>query len=153
LIIALRESCNLIYLDCLTYTQTLISLNESVWDNHVSFNPLYLSISPNNEILLVCTDKNAIIAYRSNTSERIGVFVGHNCGEYGKPRVVWDHSGDYFYINSDGEHCIYVYSLFDKKVIDVLHGHNGLVKDITIHPINRIIGSASFDHNGIIWKR
>ena len=150
-IVSLRDTYNLIYINVETFEQHFVSMNENDWDTHCSFSALHLSLSPNNQYLAISTDKNSIIVYKINSSERVRIFVGHNCGEYGKPRIAWDTSSQYLYCNSDGEHWIYIYSLFTEKVVSRLTGHNGIVKDVKCHPINRQIVSGSFDHSVIVW--
>jgi len=53
LIIALRDSHSLCYIDCSTLKSRTVSLNEHVWDTHVSFTPLNLSLSSDRKYLLV----------------------------------------------------------------------------------------------------
>jgi WD40 repeat protein len=154
LIVAVRDSYQLVYVSCIEpHDQRLISMNEADWDTHASFSALQLALSPDEKILAIANDKNAIILIDMLTDQRLQVLVGHNCGEYGKPKLAWDLSGGYLYCNSDGEHGVYVYSLFKGKVVEVLSGHAGLVKDIKSHPHKRSIVTASFDHSVILWHR
>lgn len=67
-------------------------MNEADWDTHASFNSLQISVSPDCKLLAIATDKNSIIVHDLQTNKRLHVLVGHNCGEYGKPRIAWDKS-------------------------------------------------------------
>lgn len=88
------------------------------------------------------------------TSQRLSkVFVGHHASEYSKPRLAWDISEDYFYCTSEGEHIIYLFSVFTGNIKESLRGHSGIVKDISLATDSRMIVSASFDHSVIIWGR
>jgi hypothetical protein len=42
LIISLRDTPHLVYLNTSTYIQRFISLNEASWDLHCSFTPLFM---------------------------------------------------------------------------------------------------------------
>lgn len=162
LIVCVRENYQLGYISFNEqFDIRWVSMNEADWDTHVSFNALAVSISPSQQYLAVANDKHSIILMKPGTSIRLKVLVGHNCSEYGKPKLIWDTSSKYIYINSEGEPCIYVYSIFSGKVIEVLpgarrvgdgKGHEGLVKDICVHESNRKLLSGSFDHNLIVWS-
>ena len=46
LVVALRDVCYLVYINCRTLEQRRVSLNEHAWDTHTSFTPLYLTVMP-----------------------------------------------------------------------------------------------------------
>jgi WD40 repeat protein len=129
-----------------------ISLNVNDWDTHVSFTPLYLSPSPNHKYLLVATDHHQLYLYKHGTNKRLKVLVGHNCGEYGKPVVVWDPTSSYCFINSEEEHGVYVYSIARETMIERLSAHKGLVRSLSYHPQHPYLVTASYDKSLIIWE-
>lgn len=79
LVVAMRDSCHLLYIHCRLSTtdakyefiQRLISLNENIWDLHVSFTPLFLCLSPAGDYLLVTHDKNAHFLVHSSFPEEV----------------------------------------------------------------------------------
>jgi WD40 repeat protein len=153
LVVALRDTAYLVYVHCETLQERHISLNVSSWDTHVSFTPLYLSPCPNNnKYLAIGTDKNMIITLRSGSNQRVRTFVGHNSGDYAKPKISWDSSGRYLYSNSENDSSIYTYSVGSEKVVSHLKGHKGIVRDISCHShFNQVI-SVGHDKTLILWE-
>lgn len=154
LIVGLRGLSSLVYLQIEgTFEQRQVSMNEKEWDTHVSFTPLYLSISPNQKYLLISTDKHMHIIVRLGTNQRVRVLTGHACGDYGKPMALWSNDGKYVYCNSEEEHTVYVYSIAKEKVVDKLRGHSGIIRGIAIHPIRNLLATASYDKSVIVWDQ
>jgi WD40 repeat protein len=152
LIIGLRGVGHLVYLDCDSFEQRLVSLNENAWDTHVSFTPLHLSTSPDGKLLLIATDKSLHFIVRIGTSHRVRTLAGHCCGDYGKPSVSWDCTGDYIFCNSDEDSAVFVYSLASERVVDRLsRGHKGIVRGVACHPSKRLVLSASYDKSLVLW--
>lgn len=151
LIIALRDSSELVYMNCVDFTQRQISLNERAWDSHPSFVPLQLSLSPDRRHLLIATDKSMHIVLQLGTNTRVRTLAAHSMGEFSKPRVCWDVTGCYIYCNSDSDNAVYVYSMVSERVVSKLSGHTGSVRDVAIH--NRCLASCSFDKSVILWSR
>ena len=153
LIIGLRGLPYLIYYNLISDEQREISMNENDWDHHVSFAPLYLSISPNNKYLLIATDKNMHIIVKLGTNVRVRTLTGHGSGDYGKPVAVWDPSGCYVYCNSEEENTLYVYSVARERVIQKLHGHTGIIRGLAVDAVRGLVATASYDKSVILWER
>lgn len=152
-IIALRETHYLIYLNTNTFQEEHITMNEKLWDTHASFTALHLCLSPNEKMILIATDKHFHIVCKLGSNERLRTFCGgHTCGDYGRPRVAWDITSRYIYTNSDGDHSIYIYSVSSEKIIAELTGHAGSIRDIKVHSSKRQFITASFDHSVIVWE-
>ncbi len=152
LVIGLRGVPYLIYLDVTNFEQRSVSINENEWDTHVSFTPLFLSISPDQKYILIATDKNMHIVLRRGTNRRVRTLTGHSCGDYGKPYALWDHTGKYIYCNSEEENALYVYSVASQRVVERLRGHSGIIRAIAVHPQQSIVTTASYDKSVGIWK-
>lgn len=60
---------------------------------HVSFNVLHLSPSPDQRFLLAATDKDRHIVYRAGHHKHERLLVGHSADGFAKPRAAWDASG------------------------------------------------------------
>lgn len=159
MIIGLRDSAHLVYLDCNSFeTQRLVSLNEQEWDTHVSYTPLHLSTSPDGKLLLIATDKSLHYVVHTGTNKRVRTLAGHSCGDYGKPSVAWDCTGRYIYCNSDEDCAVYIYSLASERVVGRLGsaksgggGHKAQVRGVACHPTKRLVLSASYDKSIILW--
>eukprot|EP01033_Poteriospumella_lacustris_P002579 gene2579-1875_t len=152
LIIGLRGLPHLLYIDLNSYTQRCVSLNEHEWDQHVSYVPLALSLSPCKKYLLVATDKHVHLVFRLGTNNRVRIFSGHNAGDYGKPSVAWDASGTYIYSNSEEESAVYVYSLGTQRVERRLTGHNGFIRSLAAHPTQPgFLITGSYDKTVKFW--
>ena len=135
LVIGLRDSCTLVYVPCgeadSSTAARSVSLNERAWDTHASFTPLLLVPSPNEgRLLLVATDKNYHLLFQTGTNRRLRLFADHSCGQYGRPKACWDHTGKYIFCNSELESCIYVYSVAAEKAVRKLTHHTGSVRDL-----------------------
>lgn len=152
LVIALRESSSLLYVNCTTFSQRTVSLNENDWDEHVSFNALALSLSPSGSQLVVSTDKDMHLIVECGSHRRRKLLVGHNCGEYGKPKLAWDSTSSFLLSNSEGDNDIFVFKLATGRIVDRIAGHRGLIKDISVSAGLNMVATASFDHSIIIWK-
>jgi WD40 repeat protein len=152
LIIGLRDTSHLTYLHCSTYDQRFISLNELTWDTHSSFTPLQLVVSPNTKYLLVATDKNFHFMVRVGSNKRLRFFAGgHSSGDYGKPKVSFDHTGKYIYCNNENGSNVTVYSISSEKPVRTLSEHNGSVRDVVCHPSCPLLVTASYDKSVILW--
>jgi hypothetical protein len=57
-VIGLRGASYLTYMNLDSFEIRKISINANAWDTHVSFTPLYLSLSPDMKYLVMATDKN-----------------------------------------------------------------------------------------------
>jgi WD40 repeat protein len=152
LIIGLRDTSHLTYLHCSTYDQRFISLNELTWDTHSSFTPLQLVVSPNRKYLLVATDKNFHFMVKIGCNKRIRFFAGgHSSGDYGKPKVSFDHTGKYIYCNNEDGSSVTVYSISSEKPVRTLSEHDGSVRDVACHPSCSLLITASYDKSAILW--
>ncbi len=88
LVVALRDTHNLVCIKLSDMSQYLFSMNENVWDTHVSFNALFISVHPDRRTFVVCTDKDKHILFRlEENCKRLRIFCEHTCGQYGKPKV------------------------------------------------------------------
>lgn len=151
LVIALRDSLDLIYFNCATFQKQNIPMNVSSWDTHRSITPLVVASSPDGKFILIGTDKNMHIMYQTGTNKRVRTFAGHNSGQYGKPRVAFSNDGKYIYSNSEGENCIYVYSVASEKVEYTLNGHSNIVRDVCSNLIDKSLLSCSYDKSVKYW--
>ena len=163
LIIAARDTKDLIYLSCSDEDlheagagglprRRLVSLNESAWDDHVSFAPLSLALTPNAKHLLVATDHHVHFLTALGDSARVRVFVGHSCGEYGKPRVAFSPCGRFLYSNSEGEGSILVYDVSSCSLLRTMRGaHGAAVKDLSSSE-SGLLASGGFDRAVVLWS-
>ena len=167
-------------------------LNEHSWDTHVSFAPLALALlscpqplsrsSSHQEqdkcgqheveqrqlryqhFLLVATDKHLHFLTPLHHHHRLRRFAGHNCGDYGKPRMAFAPTGQYLYGTSEGDNGVCVWDVASGAVVGWLGGqvgggHTGAVKDICCNRLNRVgsldtdvmVATGSIDHSVIIW--
>lgn len=152
LIVGLRGVSYLVYLQVESGAETTVSMNEHTWDQHVSFTPLYLSVSPNRQYLLIATDNQMHFVLRLHSNQRLRVLSGHTAGAYSKPVAVWDHTGDYVYSNSEEDATLYVYSLCTEKICGKLRGHTGIVRGLCAHPHKALVATASYDKSVVLWN-
>ena len=152
LVLGMRDTAHLTYINCTTFHSREVSLNENAWDTHASFVPLYLAPSPCGGRLLVATDKHMHIVLRTGTNVRLQILSGHSCGDFGKPVVQWDWRGEYVFCNSDNDNLVYVYCMQLGKVVSKLEGHGkGLLRGLAAHPHKSQLLSVSYDRAMILW--
>jgi WD40 repeat protein len=152
LVIALRDTPHLTYLNARTFEQRFISLNEADWDTHCSFTPLHLAVSPNLKYLLVATDKNFHFITAIGASKRLRILAGgHTCGDFGKPKASFDSTGKYVYCNNEDGSGVCVYSISTEKPVRFLTAHHGLVRDVVCHPSLPLLVTGSHDKSVILW--
>lgn len=153
LVLGMRDTAHLTYINCTTFASREVSLNENSWDLHVSFIPLYLAPSPCGGRLLVATDKHMHIVLRTGTNTRLQVLSGHSCGDYGKPVVQWDWRGEFVFCNTDNDNVIYVYSMMMGKVVQKLAGHGkGLIRGLCAHSSKSELLTVSYDKSMVFWS-
>ncbi|CAM9387782.1 unnamed protein product, partial [Heterosigma akashiwo] len=151
LIVGVRDSVDLVYINCQTQEQRNISINDSDWDTHVSFNILHLTASPDSKFLLASTDKSRLIVYPTGSNRQLISLYGHTTDDYFNPRGAWHPSGKYVYANSQAGNSILCWSLESKEIVARLCGHDKLVRDIGYHPSLNLLVSASYDGSVKIW--
>lgn len=66
-------------------------------DDHVSFTAMGLSSSANGKFLLVATDRNQIILYRTKTAKHVRNFHGADNDSYSHPVCCWSVDENYVY--------------------------------------------------------
>eukprot|EP01039_Chlorochromonas_danica_P009711 gene9711-10741_t len=151
LVIGLRGVCYLVYYQVNTGEEKRVSLNEHDWDQHVSFTPLSLALSPDGRYLLVATDKSLHLIIRYFTHQRCKILTGHSSGDYAKPVARWDHTGRYVYSNSEEDSALYVFSVCSEKICNRLMGHGGILRGLSVHPKKALVATASYDKSVILW--
>jgi WD40 repeat protein len=152
LVIALRDTPHLTYLNTRIFEQRFISLNEADWDTHCSFTPLHLAVSPNLKYLLVATDKNFHFITAIGASKRLRTLAGgHTCGDFGKPKASFDSTGKYVFCNNEDGSGVCVYSISTEKPVRFLTAHHGLVRDVVCHPSLPLLVTGSHDKSVILW--
>jgi WD40 repeat protein len=151
LVVGLRDVHYLLYINCVTFAKTEVSLNANDWDHHVSFTPLALAVSHSNKYIAVATDKNMHLILKLFTNLRLKTLSSHISDDYGKPKIAWDQSDKYLYSNSQLDNNVHVYNVVTEKIIDTLEGHTGQIRDIKHHKVTRNIISISQDHSVIEW--
>ena len=158
-----------------------LGLNEQVFDTHLSFAPLQLSLSPDGKHLLVATDKDfhfaldasyfanvtdeEVSASSSNLQEqrsrRQAVLVGHNGDTYSKPALCWSPDSQYLYTNSDTDsavmahhfpHAVLRAPAGSAPVRTLSGGHKGIVRAVSAHRTRHWVLTAAYDHSVILWE-
>lgn len=152
-VIGLRGASYLTYMNLDSFEIRKISINANAWDTHVSFTPLYLSLSPDMKFLVMATDKNQHIVLYAGKEGRARVLAGgHIAGDYAKPVVLWHHSGRYLYSNSEEEGIIYIYSLATERIATKVLGHKSILRAMAMHPHREAVVTGSYDKSVIVWE-
>lgn len=128
-------------------------MNENIWDTHISFTPLYLSLSNNMKYLAIATDKNMHLVLRTGSHQRIHLLVGgHTSNEYYKPKIVWNYNDLEIISLSQADYSLHVYTLWNGKSITLTtNTHTGQIKDLKLNLNNKNILTTSFDKSVVEW--
>eukprot|EP00612_Vaucheria_litorea_P000468 CAMPEP_0171451702 /NCGR_PEP_ID=MMETSP0945-20130129/99_1 /TAXON_ID=109269 /ORGANISM="Vaucheria litorea, Strain CCMP2940" /LENGTH=345 /DNA_ID=CAMNT_0011976211 /DNA_START=252 /DNA_END=1285 /DNA_ORIENTATION=+ len=154
LVIACREQCFLTYinLESENFENTHVSINENVWDKHVSFTIMHLEASPDKRYILAATDKARIIVYRVGKSSHIRTMVGHNSDAYFQPRATWTHDSKLIFTNSMGTPGLLAYCSASSRKLQWEGSHTGVIRDIFCHHKSRMLYTAAYDKTAKIFS-
>jgi len=149
LLIGARDDNYLHLVDLNTMKDERFNMNAAK-DDHVSFTPLDVSFSPDDEFILVSTDRDRLIMYHVGNSNPVRNFWGCNNDLYSQPRHAWHPSGKYVYSTSQ-DHKIYCWEVATQNIVHKLEGHKSTVRDIQVHPFSNMLASCSFDKTIKLW--
>lgn len=137
-----------------------INLNLNIYDDHVSFNVLYLKCF--HSLLAIVTDSHRIILLHLETHKQINNFYNVPNSGYANPRVCFSKSGQYLFVSSEDKsiHCLDIVS---GKTISKLTGHESQVRGMDIfhacqsditsdQSSHEILVTCSFDKTLRVWK-
>lgn len=129
-------------------------MNENIWDTHISFTPLYLSLSNNMKYLAIATDKDMHLILRVGSHKRIQLLVGgHTSNEYYKPKILWNYNDLELFSLSQADYSLHIYTLCNGKGITLTtNTHTGQIKDLKLNLKNKNILTTSFDRSVIEWN-
>jgi COMPASS component SWD3 len=124
----------------------------AIGDDHVSFNPMHVTLSPDERYILVSTDRDRLILYTMDTGKLVTNFYGATNDEYSQPRHCWDPSGLYIYSTSQDK-TICVWEIKSQSIVVKLEGHGGIVRDLHYcHELNMLV-SCGFDGAVKLWRK
>ncbi len=97
LVVTVRDDNYLHLYDLNTRKKTDFNMNATL-DEHVSFTALDINFSPDDELILITTDKSRLIVYRMESgSTPVRNFYGATNDGFSQPRSCWHPSGKYVY--------------------------------------------------------
>lgn len=150
LLIGVRNYCWLTHFELDTKTTTRVNLNE-LNDEHVSFSPLHMSLSPDGRTVLMSTDKNYLVLYQLGESKVLRRFWDIKADSDTAPRHVWHRSGRYIISSSVGKDLM-VWEVASQRQVAVLRAHAGPIRDLAYVPHSNQLISVSFDKSLKIWN-
>lgn len=150
-----RDTSYLTYFDLKDdFKVTTYSVNGNVnggYDAHVSFAILQLVPSPNGKYLCLATDASRNIIMEVGTSNIIRDLYGHKNDGFSNPRVAWSKSGQYIFGNTQEDCSLIVWDVSSAKIVALLKGHDGQLRDIFSSKLTDIVVTASFDKTCRVW--
>jgi len=123
----------------------------SFGDNHVSFNAMFVSYSPDGKYLLVSTDRERLIMYRVGCSTPVRNFYGALNDTYSQPRHCWHPSGKYIYSTSQNNK-LYCWEISNQAIVSTLEGHTAVPRDLSYNVESKLLASCSFDKTVRLWS-
>ena len=152
-VVSARDDHNLHCFDCSSGQPERVKplcLN-ALGDDHISFNALDLSFSPNGKLLAVATDKNRVILMDSSTGQQLANFYGCTNDGFSQPRLCWHPSGHYLYATSQ-DRCIIVWEVARQRQVARLVGHTGMLRDMYYSADHDVLVTAAMDGVVKLWK-
>lgn len=150
-----RGTSHLAYFDLNDdFKMSTFSLNGSVtggFDSHVSFTIMHLSLSPNGKYLCAATDTSRNIILEVGTDNIIRDLYGHKNDGFSQPRIAWSSNGQYIYGNTQEDSSICVWDIASAKMVKMLKGHSGQLRDITSSRGSDTVVTCSYDKTVKIW--
>ena len=121
------------------------------FDSHVSFTIMHLSLSPNGKYLCAATDTSRNIILEVGTDNIIRDLYGHKNDGFSQPRIAWSSNGQYIYGNTQEDSSICVWDIASAKMVKMLKGHSGQLRDITSSRGSDTVVTCSYDKTVKIW--
>jgi WD40 repeat protein len=155
LILYERDTSYLTYVDLVDeFKLSTYSVNGNVcggYDGHVSFAILQLALSPDGKYICAATDASRNIIIEVGSSNIIRDLYGHKNDGFSNPRVAWSQNGQYIFGNTQEDCSLVVWDVASSKIVQLLKGHNGQLRDIYSSKNSDIVVTASFDKTCRVW--
>jgi len=151
MIFAVRDDNYLHFLDLKTMQKTNFNMNSTL-DDHVSFTAMDISVSPDEEFILVTTDRDRSILYKLGNSTPVRNFWGATNDTYSHPRGCFHPSGKYVYSTSQ-DNRVYCWEVSNQTIVTKLEGHKATVRDLKPHPTKNMLATSSFDKTVKLWTQ
>jgi len=139
-------------------------------DSVVSFAVLAMAISPDRELLVVCTDKSRVIVLQTFTGRQLRNLYGAVVDEYDTPSVCFSHDRSFLYVTSsvpmrgrrsgdeevDSEVAamcgeVLIFEVRSGEVMLRLPCHRKPVRCLARHPHTEALVTGSFDRAVRYW--
>lgn len=155
LILYERDTSYLTYIDLNEgFTLSTFSVNGDVcggYDGHVSFAILQLVLSPDGKYICAATDTSRNIVLEVGSSNIVRDLYGHKNDNFSNPRVAWSQNGQYIFGNTQEDSSLIVWDVASSKIVQVLKGHEGQLRDMYSSKSSDIVVTASFDKTCRVW--
>lgn len=155
LILYERETSYLTYIDLNDgFKLSTYSINGDVcggFDGHVSFAILQLALSPDGKYICAATDASRNIVMKVGSSNIVRDLYGHKNDSFSNPRVAWSQNGQYIFGNTQEDCSLLVWDVASSKIVKLLKGHDGQLRDIYSSKSSDIVVTASFDKSCRVW--
>ena len=150
IVLGMREDHALSYMDLNSGEVKRVNMNVT-GDDWVSFTPMYISVSPTGDHLLVYTDSEAgrIIIYETETSRIVKSLWGLAFDDFASPQCAWHPKGRYIVATNHNE-LIKVFDASNGECVTTLNGHMGLVRSFSVQ--DNMIFSCAYDKTVRTWS-
>eukprot|EP00051_Salpingoeca_urceolata_P020471 m.307303 g.307303 ORF g.307303 m.307303 type:complete len:430 (+) comp19628_c1_seq3:2188-3477(+) len=150
LAVGIRDSNHIHLVNTTTFDQQRLNVN-ALGDDHVSFNLLELSFSPDGNFILASTDKDKLILYDVQSGTQVRTFYGADSDCFSSPRHCWDPSGLYVYGTSQRAEIV-VWEVATQKIVATLKGHRSTIRDLKFCDQHAVLVSCGFDKTVRLWS-
>ena len=147
LIVSARGEPFLRYLDVVTLDEKRVSLNDSKWDTHVSFDVLCLAVSDTH--VVAATSKDRHIVYRLGDNRHFRILTGHASDDYANTRVALMRNT---VVSSSSSVDLFQWDLTSGKLLTkVERAHGQPVRNLDVLQDQLILATCSFDKYVRLW--
>ena len=152
LIIAARQEPFLRYVDVATLQETRVSLNNSPWDTHVSFDVLHLAVSPDN-YLVAATSKDRHIVYKLHHHAHVRLLTGHASDDFANTRVAFLGVTSIVSSSCDADNALLQWDFGSGKLLTkISQAHNQVIRNLDVLPSHNLLATTSFDKFVKLWS-
>ncbi|KAL0459523.1 UNVERIFIED_CONTAM: COMPASS-like H3K4 histone methylase component WDR5B [Sesamum latifolium] len=106
----------------------------------------FAKFSPNGKFILVATLDDTLKLWNYSAGKSLKIYSGHVNRVY-CITPTFSVTGEKYIVSGSEDHCVYLWDLQGKNLVQKLEGHTDTVVSVTCHPKENMIVSAGLDND------